>query len=640
DSVYNAKMMMLSDAQANDVAAAAAKLAIGTTHDFASAQAAQADVSLMLATATNVLGGSASDLSDKFALLQSHYGFKSITDLSGALNHVLPSMKGVKSEAADTFAAMAVLSTSGYQAERIGIGMNEVIAKLTTGTAALRNLVIANKQGGPDLERTTERLAQMTAGMSALQRASYLKTLGFNLRDVQVMETLLDGVKKFAGARQDMLKSKGQTEILMKLRTEGADQQLAKMWNNLAILRETIGETLLPSFNSLILKINGALKAVTDFAEAHKPLVAFALKFAAIGAAVLMVGGGLLVVSGAVMGFISAWGAITAIPGIILALATPLGVVVAASALIALGAYEIYEHWAGIKTFFGGVWDSLKTEATEVGGWLLPALTGPFGLFIVGIQKFFPDIYNSGVALIENLAKGIGSAAMAPVKAVEGILHLIREHLPFSPAHVGPLKDLNRARIIETVAETIRPGPAVSAMRRVAQAMAIAATVTMPPAAAMAMPVMTPIVRAQQIAPRAPQMERFLSQQLIAPKMERLNTLQLAQDFRLPDFGALDRTFAAARPLEIPGGDGALKAALALAHEADTPREIKSLPLRRGPMPEPMSTAAPVITINMPITVEGNLDDSEDFKRKLEAHGRELAETLNRELERHRRTNF
>src|SRR5208337_4969766 len=43
DSVYNAKMMMLSDAQANDVAAAAAKLAIGTTHDFASAQAAQAD---------------------------------------------------------------------------------------------------------------------------------------------------------------------------------------------------------------------------------------------------------------------------------------------------------------------------------------------------------------------------------------------------------------------------------------------------------------------------------------------------------------------------------------------------------------------------------------------------------------------
>ena len=429
DSVYNAKMMMLSDAQANDVAAASAKLAIGTTRDFAAAQAAQADVSLMLATSVNVLGGSAKDLSDKFALLQSHYGFKSITDLSSALNYALPAMKGVKTEAGDVFAAMAVLSTSGFQAERIGTGMNELIAKLTTGKSALRNLVIANKEGGPDIERTTQRLAQMTAGMSGLQRASYLKTLGFNLRDVQVMETLLDGVKKFAAARADMAKSGGTTDLLANLRSQGAGQQWAKMWNNFAILQETIGSQLLPGFNSLILLINRALIGITNFAESHKPLVKFLTTFAAMAAGLGVVVGGAIALGGALL-VVASFGS----------------TIVTAVAAI-----------AGISLAIAGV--------------------------VAAVAAWSPKIFDAGLHLIRMLAEGMLSGMTHPIRAIETIGEKLMSYLPHSPAKEGPLRNLHRIKIVEELSRSIQPSVAVTAMRRVALATAMAGALAMPSAA-------------------------------------------------------------------------------------------------------------------------------------------------------------
>ena len=115
-----------------------------------------------------------------------------------------------------------------FKLERIGTGMNELISKFTTGKSALRNLVIANKEGGPDLERTTKRLAEITAGMSGLQRANYLQKPWASIYAMfKWMETLLDGVKKFAAARADMAKSGGTTDLLA--RVQGAGQQWARI---------------------------------------------------------------------------------------------------------------------------------------------------------------------------------------------------------------------------------------------------------------------------------------------------------------------------------------------------------------------------------------------------------------------------
>lgn len=43
---------------------------------------------------------------------------------------------------------------------------------------------------------------------------------------------------------------------------------------------------------------------------------------------------------------------------------------------------------------------------------------------------------------------------------------VIRDHLPHSPAKVGPLKDLNKVKIVETIASTIKPLPLQNAMNK------------------------------------------------------------------------------------------------------------------------------------------------------------------------------
>jgi hypothetical protein len=81
------------------------------------------------------------------------------------------------------------------------------------------------------------------------------------------------------------------------------------------------------------------------------------------------------------------------------------------------------------------------------------------------------------------LAKGIASAAMYPIHAIEDVVKRMRAYLPFSPARVGPFRDLHRVKIVEQIATAIRPDAAVRAMRRTAMALAVSGAMIMPGAA-------------------------------------------------------------------------------------------------------------------------------------------------------------
>jgi len=51
-------------------------------------------------------------------------------------------------------------------------------------------------------------------------------------------------------------------------------------------------------------------------------------------------------------------------------------------------------------------------------------------------------------------------------KAIGKHAQIIRDHLPHSPAKIGPLKDLHKVKLIETIAATIKPTPLFSAMNK------------------------------------------------------------------------------------------------------------------------------------------------------------------------------
>lgn len=68
------------------------------------------------------------------------------------------------------------------------------------------------------------------------------------------------------------------------------------------------------------------------------------------------------------------------------------------------------------------------------------------------------SFHSHGVAMMQTLATGIRAGSAAAVAAARATVQQIRDHLPHSPAKVGPLSDLHRVQFGQTLAGAIRAG--------------------------------------------------------------------------------------------------------------------------------------------------------------------------------------
>lgn len=87
------------------------------------------------------------------------------------------------------------------------------------------------------------------------------------------------------------------------------------------------------------------------------------------------------------------------------------------------------------------------------------------------------SFHSQGVAMMETLAAGIRAGAASAVAAARATVQSIRDHLPHSPAKVGPLSDLDRVQFGQTLADAIRVGAPVAVGAARAMAAGLAATV-------------------------------------------------------------------------------------------------------------------------------------------------------------------
>lgn len=108
----------------------------------------------------------------------------------------------------------------------------------------------------------------------------------------------------------------------------------------------------------------------------------------------------------------------------------------------------------------------------------------------VYLQSVYADLKEAGGKMMTMIADGIKSKLNEAVDAMKNAVKSMREYLPFSPAKKGPFKDLHKIKIVETIAQSIKPAPLSKAMA----AMTLAATVaaTSPVAAKSASPISSP----------------------------------------------------------------------------------------------------------------------------------------------------
>lgn len=109
----------------------------------------------------------------------------------------------------------------------------------------------------------------------------------------------------------------------------------------------------------------------------------------------------------------------------------------------------IYQHWDAIVGWFGSLWGRVTAKFEE---W--------FG-FLTSIPS---RMFEAGSNIVQSIWDGMASKFDAMIAWFEEKVAVLREYLPFSPAKRGPLSDIHRIKLVETIAQNIKPGPMVQAM--------------------------------------------------------------------------------------------------------------------------------------------------------------------------------
>lgn len=113
----------------------------------------------------------------------------------------------------------------------------------------------------------------------------------------------------------------------------------------------------------------------------------------------------------------------------------------------------------------------VESKAAEVAG----AVRASMGEVVSAVAAI--DLTSHGMRLMDTLAAGIRARAGVVTGAIREVTQAVRDHLPSSPAKVGPLSDIHKLKFAETIAASIRPAPMVAAMRAAAAATMAAAMI-------------------------------------------------------------------------------------------------------------------------------------------------------------------
>jgi TP901 family phage tail tape measure protein len=425
-------------------------------------------------------------LADLVAYTTRHGAFHGVNDLTAGLSVAAGSIKAAGLGAEDAMALLQAYSRVGMVGSEAGTAVMETLQAFSRGKlqSTLGVALATTHQGALDVIGTLVNLRrELGSGVitaQQFQRAS--AALG-----IRGERALAVDVNALVAFRKEL----GNASLIHGAAAQGTatmmgafSEQIGVLGQKWEILSEHLGGKLLGPIGKLGAGLGWVLDELTAFADHYPRIAKYAVLGAGLGASVLVLGGGLAIASAALAGFVSFIPAITAFAGALRigAIATklwaaaqwllnvamdanPIGLAVIGIAALAAGVYALYRNWQ---------WITENLSALPIIGSLIHAINF--------LRDYAPAFFHAGWNLVKAIGAGMLSGFSWPIHAIEAVASGIRAHLPFSPAQTGPLRDLNRVRIIETIAESIRPGPALLALRRTAAAIAIAVPMTLAPA--------------------------------------------------------------------------------------------------------------------------------------------------------------
>lgn len=383
--------------------------------------------------------------------------------------------------------SMEALEAYGNTASSMGKSLNdmiEAVADASTGEfERLKEFGIrANSQG--DKVSFTFQGVTTTVGKNSKEIEAYLKNIGKT---------------KFAGG--------------MEAQSKTLKGQLSTLKDNVKQFGVAVGNVLVPVLKDVFAKITPVLEKVQKWTRENPKLTRMIVLGAAAIAALSLVASGMAFVFGGVMKVIS-FGTMV-FKGLTVAIQfsgkafqtltrimmmNPIILIIMG---IAMAVYLVIKYWRKIVDFFKWLWESVKGIFKRFWEWLKGILMKytPFGLifkywepvknffknlwanvkqsfwnfvqWVVGLPKRF---FQAGVKIVTSIWDGIKSKFQQMVDWFKGGIKKLRDMLPFSPAKTGPLRDIHRLKLVETIASNIKPGPMVKAMDKATGAVRSAIT--------------------------------------------------------------------------------------------------------------------------------------------------------------------
>ncbi len=316
-------------------------------------------------------------------------------------------------------------------------------------------------------------------GFNAEQRAGVVNALTGGGQDAAMLQTLINnGVAGFNKMNQQMA-----SQATLNQKVGAQLNTLSSKWeattgtikNMMAAFGAGLADALKPAVD-LLGMLAGWLKTVM----ANNPALAKFLSMFVAGMGIF------LTVIGIVKMMQGVWFALN----LIMAANPFVLVATVAIAVIAL----IYANWDKIKAWFTRLWNAVKSIFRNTWEWIKNMFMNYtlYGLVIkhwdkitawftglwAKVKAIFMGFFNfamnlgsrffsAGKNIVKSIWEGIKSMANKPVEAIQNIVKKVRDHLPFSPAKTGPLKDIHRIKLIETIAESIKPNSLLEKMQKV-----------------------------------------------------------------------------------------------------------------------------------------------------------------------------